>query len=188
MINKQLLLFFSIIVFMMLSVQSCTFYYPYGDHRNSGHMMYSQGFFYNNHFYDPRFYSFRPQGNRVIIIDNRTNRRIANIPQNQIQTNQNREVRDTRNNTRQSTRSAVPENRQRRGNNQQVNPRQNVRSNPANRGRSQNRNTQQNRQQNSSQASPQRSNQRQNVNRSGGSRQQNQRSQPSRPTRNRGGN
>jgi hypothetical protein len=54
---------------------------------------FQHGFFYGNHFYDPRFYNFIPRGNRIIIVDNRTNQQVASPRRGQIREAQRSDVR-----------------------------------------------------------------------------------------------
>lgn len=91
---------------------------------------YSQGFYYGNRYYDPRFYNFTPRGNRIIIIDNRTDEPVASPSRRQVE-----EARDVR---RQSSsdsparqRSTVRESRNAdTRSREQVAPRRTRRSNP----------------------------------------------------------
>ncbi|CAN5553188.1 hypothetical protein BH23BAC1_BH23BAC1_48140 [soil metagenome] len=95
--------------------------------RNMGYgttqQYYPQGFYYGNHFYDPMFYSFIPRGNRIIVIDNRTEQQVAAPRRGQVQevTDQNA-VRQPQKDTRQrvgegqrtDTRTGQPTDTQRR--------------------------------------------------------------------------
>lgn len=64
-----------------------------GIHQRSSNQYYPQGFYVDNYYYDPLYYDFQPSGNRVIIIDNRTNTRVASPRLTQIREVQNTTIR-----------------------------------------------------------------------------------------------